>query len=152
MIGKFCKRCKTERPTSDFTKDLKSKDGLRPYCRSCSSALHRDWHDRNRERVNAYSRSYRAANGPRLRDKNPEFQRKTKYGLATEQYDQLFESQAGRCAICGQKPDRLCVDHCHTSKTVRGLLCTSCNLGLGHFKDSEASLLAAIQYLKGVQC
>lgn len=63
----------------------------------------------------------------------------------------LTEKQKGRCAICRHKPQpgtHLCVDHCHATGVVRGLLCRGCNLGLGCFKDSAPSLSAAILYLR----
>ncbi|WP_088962197.1 endonuclease domain-containing protein [Micromonospora purpureochromogenes] len=42
---------------------------------------------------------------------------------------------------------RLVVDHCRSSKRVRGLLCTGCNSALGHFRDSPETLTAALRYL-----
>ncbi|MBT3077671.1 MULTISPECIES: endonuclease domain-containing protein [Streptomyces] len=39
--------------------------------------------------------------------------------------------QAGACAMCSARPERLLVDHCHQSGLVRGLLCTSCNTAEG---------------------
>lgn len=50
------------------------------------------------------------------------------------------------CAICGST-ERLHVDHSHTTKEIRGVLCFHCNLGLGHFKDNTEYLAAAIKYL-----
>jgi hypothetical protein len=58
-----------------------------------------------------------------------------RYGLTQNQHAKLLSFQRHRCAICGthqeQLPQRLCVDHCHASGIVRGLLCRSCNIGVG---------------------
>ncbi|MFI5814846.1 endonuclease domain-containing protein [Streptomyces sp. NPDC051643] len=69
------------------------------------------------------------------------------YGLTLEQWDAMVLAQEGRCAIC-QEPSELVVDHCHTSGAVRELLCSTCNSGLGHFKDEPARLRAAADYLE----
>lgn len=70
-----------------------------------------------------------------------------RYGLTKEAFLQLYESQAGGCAICGA-PHALCVDHCHSTGVVRGLLCDSCNNGLGRFRDNPDSLRKAAEYLE----
>lgn len=76
---------------------------------------------------------------------------KNKYGLTLEQYNDLFNKQNGCCAICGvhQKELKLplCVDHCHNTNNIRGLLCSKCNSGLGFFKDNVLFLKSAIKYL-----
>lgn len=73
------------------------------------------------------------------------------YGISIEDYDKLYESQGGRCRICGTSRPRgrggFHVDHCHESGAVRGLLCASCNLMLGLVKDSKETLMKAIEYL-----
>ena len=56
-------------------------------------------------------------------------------------------AQGGKCAICGRKRRRLCVDHCHTRGHLRGLLCSGCNSGMGFFGDSPPLLLRAALYL-----
>lgn len=75
---------------------------------------------------------------------------KAEYGLTAEQYDAMVEAQGGLCAICGQVEDGkpLVVDHCHDSGRVRGLLCNACNAGLGFMRDSQRSLLRAVEYLR----
>jgi hypothetical protein len=76
------------------------------------------------------------------------------YNLSLSDWNKMFEKQNGCCAIChlhqSKLPSRLCVDHCHTTGKVRGLLCTSCNMGLGHFRDDETILESAINYLREV--
>ena len=69
------------------------------------------------------------------------------YSITKEQFDELKAAHNGFCAIC-KIESKLFIDHNHSSGSVRGLLCLSCNFGLGHFKDSEALLLSAIEYLK----
>jgi hypothetical protein len=74
---------------------------------------------------------------------------KSKYGITEEAFDVLFQAQKGLCRICGEKDfRRLAVDHDHLTKRIRGLLCTSCNMGLGYFKDNPNLLINAIEYLK----
>jgi hypothetical protein len=43
--------------------------------------------------------------------------------------------------------DILCVDHCHDTNRVRGLLCNDCNLAIGRGKTPEI-LEAAAEYLR----
>jgi Recombination endonuclease VII len=79
---------------------------------------------------------------------------KCRYGLTQEQYTKMLEDQNGCCACCPVKLDSSCknliphVDHEHSTKRVRGLLCGMCNRGLGQFKDSINNLEAAVEYLK----
>ena len=82
------------------------------------------------------------------------------YNVTREQYEEMFKSQDGRCAICGNPPKEggkgLHVDHDHgccpggksCGKCVRGLLCSSCNTAIGLLKDNPELLTAAIDYLK----
>lgn len=70
--------------------------------------------------------------------------------LLTEyQFECRFIDQGGVCAVCFDPlgPDAH-VDHDHESGLVRGLLCRSCNLGLGNFKDDPVRLAAAADYLR----
>jgi Recombination endonuclease VII len=70
------------------------------------------------------------------------------YGISPAEYDALLAKQGGACAICRKRSKgRLCVDHCHLTGTIRGLLCHTCNRALGALKDDQASLVAALAYL-----
>lgn len=76
--------------------------------------------------------------------------RLNKYGLTNDDFNALIATQQNKCAICAvsfaeRKPH---VDHCHKSKRVRGLLCSLCNRGLGHFRDNHLFLIGAAAYLK----
>lgn len=76
-------------------------------------------------------------------------QKLKKYGLSSEEYVLMVYSQRNKCAICHkvQKGKALAIDHNHSTGKVRGLLCQSCNIGLGHFKDSIDLLINARDYL-----
>jgi hypothetical protein len=72
-----------------------------------------------------------------------------RYGLTPESYRDLLISQSGRCAGCGgsfgaKGPQ---IDHCHDSGKVRGILCTSCNLAIGHAQDDDVRLFDLAVYL-----
>lgn len=75
-----------------------------------------------------------------------------KYGLTIDQYDQLFDLQGGRCAICESEDPgskgHFHVDHNHHTGKIRGLLCNSCNLLLGLSKDNVETLISAARYLE----
>ena len=79
------------------------------------------------------------------------------YNLTPEEYDHKLKKQEHKCAICRRSEQdknrrsyrSLCVDHCHKTRQVRGLLCNSCNKLLGFAEDNPVILLKAIQYLKG---
>jgi hypothetical protein len=65
-----------------------------------------------------------------------------------------MEAQEGRCYICRKKASgkgpsgqRLHIDHDPKTGKVRGLLCFSCNVGLGHFRHNPKLLLKAVRYL-----
>jgi Recombination endonuclease VII len=73
------------------------------------------------------------------------------YGISIEEYDAMLARQGGVCAICKKKPDKgkpLCVDHCHLTGQVRGLLCHKCNSVLAFGNDDPDILSAAIAYLQ----
>ena len=73
---------------------------------------------------------------------------KLKYNMTLEDYNNLYAKQQGCCKICISPFELLNIDHCHSTGTIRGLLCPKCNTALGSFKDSVANLQRAILYLK----
>lgn len=88
--------------------------------------------------------------------KDPEkaraYKRQLTYGVTPQQFRSLLDRQGGRCAICRTDHAGLGrdwhVDHDHKTGAVRGLLCTHCNFGLGHFKDDPARIQRAAKYLE----
>lgn len=112
---------------------------------------------RQRYRDDAVYREKKKAQVKAGRARNPQTrlsQILRKYGLTINDYDRLLSSQNGKCAIClsqkhaDKRNKRFHVDHCHKTGLVRGLLCSSCNLGLGQFGDDPEMLKMAAFYLE----
>ena len=89
---------------------------------------------------------------------NSAVQNVKRYGVTPEQIEAMSQAQEHRCAICRQpfgQDRKRHIDHDHTccpgggscGSCIRGLLCASCNHGLGKFEDSVERLQAAINYL-----
>ena len=81
-------------------------------------------------------------------------QRIKKFGITLEEFDKMLKLQDGKCAICGYSdmsdPNFFpVIDHDHATKTVRGLLCMQCNMGIGKFMDDPRVLRSAAKYLEG---
>jgi len=80
--------------------------------------------------------------------------------MSFEDYVSISKSQNDKCLICGQPETAtyrgetkiLCVDHCHTTGKVRGLLCNRCNKAIGLMEDSKELLQNAVNYLEEKQC
>lgn len=75
---------------------------------------------------------------------------KLTYGISQEDKFKLLEQQNNKCKICKNTEENLKnwhVDHCHSTKQIRGILCSKCNQGLGLFKDDINLLQSAIRYL-----
>lgn len=74
---------------------------------------------------------------------------KRAYDMTPHELAALFTEQKGVCAICHEPlTDKYHIDHNHQTGALRGLLCRSCNVGLGFFKDSTSRLLAGVRYLR----
>ena len=72
-----------------------------------------------------------------------------RFGMSLLEYELRLAAQNGACAICKKTPKQrlLCIDHCHETGKVRGLLCTPCNAALGAFGDNPERMQAAMDYL-----
>lgn len=77
-----------------------------------------------------------------------------KFGMTLQDYDEMLIAQNGCCACCGgtRSPfiggDKLAVDHVHGTRLVRGLLCNTCNSGIGKLGDTLEGVRKAVLYLE----
>ena len=130
ITTKVCNGCKIEKSIDNYWfSGHKRADGTRTYRHLCKDC-------------------YRV-----LGTKQERKRKLKKYGITAEKYEQERVKQNYCCLLCGeheskQRHGKLVVDHCHDTGTYRGLLCSSCNLGLGKFYDKIEVLKKAIKYVK----
>lgn len=121
---RICRRCQRDITQVPFAKrGDKRGDGYRNLCVECNAIEYR------------------------------ELEFKRNYGCTMLDYELLMIAQDGVCAICRMANEggrMLCIDHCHVIGGIRGLLCGSCNRGLGMFRESPEVLERALEYLRRV--
>lgn len=147
-MTKTCSVCNQEKPLEGFYKQAGGRFGVGRQCKSCRNAYRRAYGKAHLEKENQNARNWRAANPKRHLNNVLTL----KFGITVEQYEKMFKDQNGACAICDKQNlngRRLAVDHDHSTGKIRGLLCDTCNRGLGYMKDSINLLNKAASYLEG---
>lgn len=155
----------TKYRTSQYKKDNPEKVSVwgkryRKGNNSKEALRHKKYNTENREKVSEREKVYRDKSKVKIQQKgmayykaNPEKHREKrlkKYGLTIKDYDTMLLLQKGKCAICSgnNKGRNFHVDHDHETGKTRGLLCNSCNIGLGMMKDNPEILKNAIKYIR----
>jgi len=134
--SKRCGKCEVVKEAKEFGIDRRWNK-LRSYCKSCCRLKEREYRKQNPEKI-------RASNI------------RSTYKVSMEEAYRLMS--VSNCNICDVeltksiqhvrcKTDQV-IDHCHTTGRVRGVLCSGCNLALGHAKDDPRVLNSMINYLK----
>lgn len=164
----LCSRCKEDKPEDEFLKDKRRPNGLGTWCKKCFSEYRKEYYKKNKNELNAKSALWAKNNldrcrksGLKYRSNNREREKNRaleyKYGLTIEEYSFLLEKQNSICAICGReetavdrngKIKKLQVDHDHETGKIRGLLCSTCNRGIGYLQDDISIIENALEYLK----
>lgn len=91
-------------------------------------------------------RAYRVAHKEELRAYNM----MRYHGVTTQEIEELKIKQNNKCAICNKElvPGRgTHLDHNHITNKNRGLLCSTCNTGIGGLRDDPKIILNAYKYL-----
>jgi len=142
-----CRRCKK---TKELPEGRKICEPCSKVCCVCSKHLilgvTYSSHSAKRNRYICNQCSCEASK-KRCKDKQREYDYQRNYGISIKDYEVLLGEQRGLCLICSSSDIKLFVDHDHNTGKVRGLLCSTCNTGLGMFKDSVEILNKAKEYL-----
>ncbi len=133
-IEKECIECKLVKPLESFSMNGKDLKYRKSKCKVC---------------VNKYRANKRKQDPEREFLRKRKIDLRQKYKMTLEDFDVMFKTQNGKCKVCPRKvTSMLHIDHCHSSGTVRGLLCQKCNHALGMVDDSIEILEKLINYLK----
>jgi hypothetical protein len=141
------KRWKKKHPTKHAAANLRS------YYKHRAEILARRKveYDSNKEKHREAQREWRRNNLEHARLRDFKHHLRSEFNLTLEQFEAMFEAQGQCCGIC-RKPRaamrKLCVDHCHATLKVRGILCDNCNFGIAQFRDNPMFLHYAIEYLQ----
>lgn len=122
---KACVTCKYVKSLTEYSADVTKADGLRAVCKRCDA----------------------------------ETKLQYRYGLTHDTYAEILDSQGNVCAICRRSQQRMTVDHDHSccegerscGSCIRGIICDSCNRGIGMFMENTNALASAIIYLEGLK-
>lgn len=140
---KTCSKCGEVKPLDAFHVNSSRRDGRASICAKCRSEYGRSYYEKNRERL--------LADPERKRWNNLW----TNFRLRREDWESMVASQGGVCASCGEA-EPTCVDHDHSccpdkrscGECVRALLCSRCNLLVGHLEGDLTRSLKAIEYIQ----
>jgi len=162
-MEKRCVICDDVKPLNKFHKASDRPDGYRGDCKICR---------KTKRRLDPNATKLRCYTCDELKDKTDEnfhiskkskygfrrcckechknIQRKShlnrNYGITPEEYEGMLINQDYKCLICTEVK-KLVVDHNHLSGEVRGLLCDTCNRGIGYLQESKTNLWNSILYL-----
>lgn len=119
-----------------------------------------EWNERQRRREGETKKEWNARQWQLRRERFPLYEEdrwlRRKYGIDSNQYNEMRASQNDVCAVCCKEETsydarssgirRLSVDHCHKTGKVRGLLCRGCNtmIGLIEKHSNDAKMLVSL--------
>lgn len=146
--GFICRKCdlKNHKEYQKKNKKSISKKNKLYYQNNKDSIIEKtnNYYQENRNMVKKRMKKYYDENQPEIR-----INRKLKkYNITLDEYQNLKTQNDGRCDICNEIPEKACIDHCHKTEVVRGLLCNKCNSGIGFLQDDIELLENAVSYLK----
>jgi hypothetical protein len=142
-MTKLCSVCEEEKSVEEYPFKDKEKRYRSTKCKTCIAEYQKTYKEKDpeelRQKWKKASQKYYTTDKRRNKTLR-------NYGLTEDTYNAMFDAQEGKCKIC-DKDIVLVVDHCHKTEKVRGLLCNSCNVGLGCFEDKVPLMIKAIEYL-----
>ena len=163
----MCAKCLKTLSIELFHKSSRSKDGRCSYCKSCAKQSVNEWkkdnpikravnqrlyYERHRNEIKAKQKANAMNNPDKFKAQRKIYAKRNRlkwYGLTQQTLADKLSAQGGVCAICSKEIslDSAVIDHCHSSGNTRDLLCSPCNLSLGHI-ERVGFLEKALAYIE----
>lgn len=162
----YCSFCRNVKDRDKYHSNIEFRKSFLLKCKRYQQSIREDpvQHAIRQYRVAEWSKKNRTILNIKQRERNhklPPEKRKEKslkihHKIVYANYKALLEQYDYQCMICKKKLDPIskkydsmaCVDHCHASNSIRGILCKDCNSGLGYFRDKVENLRQAVRYLE----
>ena len=125
---KICPKCKEEKATSEFSRNIRRSDGLQFACKACTSKAVSASQRKYKDRVNATNRLWKKKHHSIVQERNAAYRKDnpriaiwnhnrksariaggSKFTL--DEWNALMESYNGCCAYCGTDKKKMTVDH-----------------------------------------
>ena len=136
----YCPICKKHLGQEHFLAAIWNRKNVKKnVCRSCRNLQCKAY------RQTPEAKAKRKAKDLENKERINRGQRRRKYGLTPAEYDELMQIQECQNPGCTNKAT--CIDHCHSSSKVRGVLCRECNLSLGHLCDNPTRISGLLEYI-----
>jgi hypothetical protein len=140
-----CSHCHESKSTDDFYVNRSRVRGFSYWCKLCVQEDYAEKHPtKPRPPRTVTAREYDPIKGR-------EYWLRHAYGMSLEDWQDMFDRQDGKCAICGTTEPggkgTFHTDHDHDTGVVRGLLCQTCNQAIGLLKHDPARIMAAAVYV-----
>ena len=150
----ICTKCKQDKNVSEFHKDKKKISGLTSWCKDCRNETRKERYWKDPEQGRKRTKKYRESLTQEQRYiANRNTKLKQAYGLTHEQVEEMKRLQDYKCYVCSKQETEagskgLVVDHNHTTRQVRKLLCSTCNTALGLLNEDIKIFTSLIEYVK----
>lgn len=151
-----CKKCVIQRSRASHLKDPEHTRKRIKDWRSKNPGLkyrgpYASWTEAQKIRARAANKKYHRENPVKVRNRHlGQYRLADGRRMTVTSFNELAESQLGKCGVCSNPPrwGGLVVDHSHKTGLVRALVCRDCNTLLGLARDSAETLKKASEYLR----
>lgn len=146
----LCGGCATEKAPFEFSFKHKASGRLQARCKDCQARYRKRHYEIHREKYKSKATAWNRANPLNAAYFKIKKHYTGTYSEFVAEVNHMRLSQGGKCAACfraeGELAVSLCIDHCHRTGKLRGLLCHWCNTALGLLGDDPDRMKRLIKY------